>query len=625
MLCGYQLNKIKFELENFLAKLKDAGADIEFVFKRAVADDQEFLRRRLRDYRMGCEIIRTIASQGDFEKLNKLFHKEENFPFNTLILVSIIQSARKFGTVHGFSCLNGKPTVQQTELARQKDAICILGLDTSYFIMPGNWKIWCDSKLNMEEMTVQEIDPNIVMAHFELKSNQGPLFACLLGDMKSKSKSVVNKITQHFGSKNVFPNVAKFMRRLKSTTIDEMIPEIVETIFGKADAESIKEDLKISMKAFEVNENVGEIIETEILEMIKNDFVNIAEEILLNLPIFIGPTFLDMRKTDMMTINDLILPIIQKTCGILLKNFKDPEPRTLIIIKTHSSEFSSVPVNIIFPDFQVPTLKVLLAGEMSTFEKMEILYWITGIEFSDFELMVIPEEYVADVVILLYLMKNDSLNLIEARCILKTLVDARRRSLPLECSTIYPKMIHERGYRCSFLYLKMYFYFHSCLSSLGLKNLCPEIQFDGVYFQKIYALNIETEQDSENDLQKANKEEHQATVSDIKSGRIFTAIKRIRILDEFETIIRMWNIFFAFQTLFRCRLKSTASWNRWSLVDFARNLNKTFVISRKLKKSLKNKQNFLTLKSFFFNNSTRQVKFYFFMRNLLSSETVKVL
>lgn len=138
LICGYQLNKIKFTFENFLTNLKSAGAELEFVFKKTVNNDIEFLRRRLRDYHLGCEIIETIAKyKGDFDKLSKLYKFEEKFPYNTLILVALIQSAEKFGPVHGCNSHKGKPTVQQVELARSKDAAFLMGLDTFYFIQPG--------------------------------------------------------------------------------------------------------------------------------------------------------------------------------------------------------------------------------------------------------------------------------------------------------------------------------------------------------------------------------------------------------------------------------------------------------------------------------------------------------
>lgn len=537
MLCGYQLNKIKFELENFLSQMKNTGGELEFVFKKIVADDKDFLRRRLRDYRMGCEIIKAIKKEPTLEKLLRTFDKEENIPYNTLILVALIQSAQKFGTVHGCNTLKGKPTVQQIELARQKDAAWILGLDTKYFIMPGKWKIWCDSKLNMQDMTVQELDPNIVMGHFELQPEQGPLFACLIGDLESCSSRVTGTVSQYF-DKPVFEKAAKFIRRLQATTTDEMIQETVDKIFGSKSDHTINEDFKKSLRSYEINDEVISKVDIEILDIVKDDFMSIAEEILLNMPIFIFPAYLDFSKTDMTSINDLVLPIIQKTAGILLKNVEDSEPRKLILLRGHDKDFTTELIQICVPDFEVPSLKTIFAGEM--LEKMEILCWISGIHFQNFEMMLIPQEYQVDCIILLYALKHNSIKLIDARCILKTLVDARRRAVPLECSTEYPETVNERAFRCSFLYSKLYFFFHSCLSSIGMKHLCPDIEFDGVYFQKIYALNVQ--QEEEEGRKQSHAKESSDNINDVNIEAGYPEgddLDQAEIIDEFSTIIRM--------------------------------------------------------------------------------------
>lgn len=515
-------------MENFLQNLKSSGAELEFVFKKTVSNDIEFLRRRLRDYHCGCEIIATIEKfGGDFEKLSKIYKFEEKFPYNTLILVALIQSAKKFGPVHGCNSHKGKPTVQQVELARSKDAAFLMGLDTFYFIQPGKWKVWCDSKVDMEKMTIQELDPNVVMTHFGLEVSQAPLFACLIGDLQS-SPAYQSKVVHHFG-KNLFMGAAKFLNKLKATTIEGQIAEVIEKIFGSKADPQIAEDFLESVKTFEIDEEFESKVSPNILELVKNDFMSVAEEILLNAPIFINPAFMPLVTSDMKSINDLVLPLIQKTTGILLKNSADDEQRSLVLLMSNEGKFVHVPIEAITPDFEVPSLEVLLSGEMSTMEKMEMLLWLTQVEVTDTQLITIPEEYIADCIILLYLMKNQSLKLIDARCILKTIVDARRATVPLEISTEYPEKLNERAFRCSFLYSKLYFILHSCLASIGMKNLCPEIKFDGVYFQKIYALNI-LEQDEAKEAA-GDVEQHVA-----KEAEDFSPIE---IIDEFDSIIRM--------------------------------------------------------------------------------------
>ena len=371
----------------------------------------------------------------------------------------------------------------------------------------------------MEDMTVQELDPKLVMKHFNLQPNEAPLFACLVGDLRSSKIS--NKVVHHFG-KNLFPTAAKFMNKLEAGSMDIKIEEIVEKIFGtRADPQAV-DDFKLTVKSFEIDDNFEACVDKSLLEMVKNDFMSFAEEILLNLPIFISPSFLDLRSNDMKSINDLVMPLIQKTAGVLLKSSEDFEPRTLILLADHDADFSHYQIEAIIPGLKIPPLEVLFAGDMSTPEKMDLLFWITDLEVLDAFIKDFPEEYVADCLILIYLLKNESLKLIDARCILKTLVDARCQSF--EFSTEYPDKINDRAFRCSFLYSKMYFIFQSCLAALGMKNLCSEIQFDGVYFQKIYALNILDEEGKE-----------VATDDEIPANNL----NFVEILDEFITIIRM--------------------------------------------------------------------------------------
>ena len=45
----------------------------------------------------------------------------------------------------------------------------------------------------------------------------------------------------------------------------------------------------------------------------------------------------------------------------------------------------------------------------------------------------------------------------------------------------------------------MFLILNSCLSCIGMKNLCSDLQFDGVYFQKMYSLNVLDEPEDDDD------------------------------------------------------------------------------------------------------------------------------
>lgn len=494
LLCGYQINKIKHDFEDFLEKLKAVGAELVFVFKKIVSEDKEFLKRRLRDYHISCNVIDDITHASSFEQLVKIYKRGENFPYNTLILVAIIQSAEKFGNIHGCNIIKGKPAIQQVQLVKDQHIDFILGLDTFYFLFPGNFKVWSDSRLSMSEMKVQQLDPRVIVDHLKLSQENAPLFACLVGDLQS-TPEVNNKVLNHFG-KNLFTGAAKFINRLISKTAEEKMQEAIKLIFGGCPEYQILEDFYSSIKSFEIVDPPQVLIEHDLVEVLQNEFVSFAEEIIYNTPIFINPVFSDLRKEDTKSLKELVLPPIQKTCGILLAHEEDLETRHVVMMEKHDGKFVKVPIKIIKPPFEVPSMQIVLSGGLSSYEKMDILFWILDLKCNTHDLVIIPQEYVGDCVILLFLIKNKSLNIIDARCILKTLVDTRRSAIPLKVSTEYPEKVNERAFRCGFLFTKMYFIIHSCLCSIGLKYLCPEVQFDGVFFQKMYALNVLEEENS---------------------------------------------------------------------------------------------------------------------------------
>lgn len=322
------------------------------------------------------------------------------------------------------------------------------------------------------------MDKDVIMAHLQIKDYHAPLFKTLSGKLRS-DEEILKKVSMHFGNQSKIPSVARFVRRQQYPLTDQSYINMAKEIFGQNSNAKFIEDLKANVeKPLEEEPCISKFdLNDDILMIIKNDFLSHAENILLNQqPIFTTPVFLDLNSPDMENYNKLILPWIQKTAGILLKNHPTEEILEIFILENTDEGFKKIPLEIIYPDFDVPPLKVLLKGELSTFNKMKILFWLMEFELSDIELPAIPEEYIVDCMILIYLVKKSSLTVLDARCILKTLVESRNMAIPNEYSTEYPKKINSRALRCTFLYSKMYFELHSCLSCFGMKNYCPELK-----------------------------------------------------------------------------------------------------------------------------------------------------
>lgn len=95
-----------------------------------------------------------------------------------------------------------------------------------------------------------------------------------------------------------------------------------------------------------------------------------------------------------------------------------------------------------------------------------MLKWICDI---DFDINDIPEEYLADIIILASLVRNKSFKMFEAESILQTIVDVSKGKVPSEID--YPLKINTRALQVSFFYSKLYFALHSCLAAVGIKHL----------------------------------------------------------------------------------------------------------------------------------------------------------
>lgn len=391
-----------------------------------------------------------------------------------MITVCMIQSAEKFGKVYGFNGVDVASSVSAANLATKLGCSWILGLSTFNFVVPGKWKIWSDERIDIENLKVLEINKEAIMEHLNMKYEHVPLFVAL-GEGLKTDEMFKQKVTYHFGRYSKIPSIARFVNEFKYPLTDEAYETIAKKIFGDKYEQKFIDDLKKSVDYCSIEpKEVTNKYEPKLMDIIQNDFMTFAEEMLLNKrPIFTSPVFLDETAGDMANFNLLILPWIEKTVGILLKNEKDPEPRFVTVYD--DGEFHTITIDPVYPDFDVPDLKVLLYGELSTFEKMRILFWLTGITLSNIELPCLLEEYTVDCMILIYLVKNNSLTILEARCILKTLVEARSRAIPLEISTEYPVKVNSRALRCTFLYSKMFLILHSCLACFGMKNFRPEI------------------------------------------------------------------------------------------------------------------------------------------------------
>jgi hypothetical protein len=473
-LIEHRLNKTKMRVESFFAELQKAGAELIFVYKRAKSDDKEFLEKNVHDFKSTQNLMQDLNTKTSVSEIKKYMRLSTLLPHNNFVLLVLIQSAKKFGKVHRVGSYDFKPAVAIGEFLAKNNASWILGLDTYHFVMDGNWKIWADDTLNLKkELSVTEIDKDAIMTHFGLSPEHLPLLATVLGDLESTEK---RKVFNFFGTVSKINAAVKFVKSIPHPLTDESFARIGAKIFGSKCNESVIADFKNSINQFSVSKVCGSPkIDAELLALIQDDFLSHALPILTNdVPIFIAPDMVCTSLINIMDYNNLVLPWIQKTAGILLKNSNDKaEARKIIMLTGTNQKFITQDLEVTYPDFEVPTLKEILSGKTSAYLMTKMLFYIVGIKLEKFELPSLQYNTMVDCMILLFMIKMDLISVLESRCLLKAIIDTRENVF-LTNDLKYPKIISGRAIHCSLLYMKLFFELHSCLGALGMRNYCPE-------------------------------------------------------------------------------------------------------------------------------------------------------
>lgn len=430
LLCGYQLNQLKQEFEEFLTKLQQAGAHIDFVAKNTKIDDENFQSRRLQDYQIGCNIIDAIRENQNLDELTEKLKHINSFPYNVTILASLVQSAKKFGTVYCQNESSCNPAISQIQLVTSLNFDCLVGLDTYYFVFGRGLKIWSDGEFVMEKQKMLEIDTKVVQNYFKLSVEKLPIFATLAtltaASASPKNQNGGNELMKSlqkyfsFGSKNYYQNLTKFVKKIDTARpADEVASNIVKEIIKFEDPDTkFVEEISSLLASFDMKKELEKNIE----------FSNYGDDILSERPIFLSPVFLDLRCDDMKSVFELVKPLLVKTAGVLLQT-SNAKVR-IVTLSAHDGKFVE---ECLKPE--VPQQK--------PFDFWSCVLGIPGYLQNDIA-QEIPAEYLLDVYVLLYLLKNESMRLIEARIIMATLAGLRKTEAIKESD--HPASVNERAY-----------------------------------------------------------------------------------------------------------------------------------------------------------------------------------
>lgn len=299
---GYRLNLVEEKFAGFLTKIREAGGEMIFVFKKTQTKEYNFANDMNDMYQSALDVINQIKMRKELDSLKTYYDKTMDskwfqIPFNQAIMVVLTQVAQRFGKLYGMDTIDNRSSTFHVRLANETNAMAIIGLDTYYVFYEGAWKFWCNADLDMTRMIIRQYDKEKILSHLNLNAANASLFVTLAGGIYTTEENI-RKIKSYFGSRpqEIFRSVSKFVNQQRFPLTDGSLRKIIQKFIGRFD-EDVFNDFKRTMELMDpgVNPKIHCKIDDEIMELIKHDYPNLAEELLMNSVICISPVFLDIR------------------------------------------------------------------------------------------------------------------------------------------------------------------------------------------------------------------------------------------------------------------------------------------------------------------------------------------
>lgn len=203
---------------------------------------------------------------------------------------------------------------------------------------------------------------------------------------------------------------------------------------------------------------------------------------------------------------DAVNQMFQKQIGILLQHKKEKIWYEIWAKKNHQTGYQKFHVEPKYPKDEVPSLlEFLNRKKYPNHDKLrfKLLKWMVDEQtLKNQDLSTIPTKYFLDVLVLLWLKRNEFITIVEADLILLTIKQVELKQVPKNLET--PAVVNPRAFCVAFLFTKFHKSLERSLEVTGLKgsmtvsfvkpfqsrndknSLQKLLNFDGVLFHKMY-------------------------------------------------------------------------------------------------------------------------------------------
>lgn len=205
LLCGFRHNNVYNVIESFLKQLHDAGAELAF-FVNGFNDwnsVEYIVEKQYYSFHNDQHLFRVLASGKPLDEMKKMFHVDEEYNildheigYSYRSLVETRTLLEKYGTLHNVS--KGKCDRAMALYANRNKAFAVLTNDSDLIVFSGNWKLWNTHYLDINNLTIFELNKSALLAYLQIGPHYLPIMATLLGSKDQFSFDLASVCTISF-------------------------------------------------------------------------------------------------------------------------------------------------------------------------------------------------------------------------------------------------------------------------------------------------------------------------------------------------------------------------------------------------------------------------------------------
>lgn len=459
-------------LDKLFAGFLQMNAELVFILDGFVQNEkyETWAKRQNSKYHSHIKIMNMVNDEMDAKDI--LAKCGGGFYTNTVLGV-IEESCKKYGTLIYAVREECDQEIARFAL-RNPRVMGVFSDDTDYLIFSGTWRYYSTKSIDGKKFTTKSFSRNQIRKHFRLNSYQLAMFATFVGndfvrvgELRTFHKRLMNN--EKYENKDLLPRIAKFIRKNFQIFHDShsMIACFAKAIFQNDDLGFV-EKLQKSINFYRVQGELKSPVDDFLLRNHNIFIFNVLNEN----PINFSLVFFDLRQTDLKHYLELSLPMFQRQAGAILAMNSIHARRLVINSKmTHSANYSRIETYPEYPDFcDVPSMYEILSNDPKYDDyRFDLLKWMVDWnKFKDFNIQILPDEYVIDLLTIIFLKQRQVVTWKEADILLWTVKNVNNKMIP-KILTV-PRKVDPRAFRIAFLYGRTYANIARCIEVAGLKR-----------------------------------------------------------------------------------------------------------------------------------------------------------